>query len=64
MTDQEIIKALRKCVCFGAGCDGCPFENSGAIDEDWCGDALVRAAADRLEELTASQHVMTMREDA
>lgn len=28
-----------------------------------CADALKILAADRLEELTASQHVMTMRED-
>ena len=50
MKTEELVAALRKCGSVGAGCDGCPFENSGAIDEDWCGDALVRAAADRLEE--------------
>ena len=49
MKTEELVAALRKCGSVGAGCDGCPFENSGAIDEDWCGDALVRAAADRLE---------------
>ena len=50
MKTDELVAALRQCGSVGAGCDGCPFENSGAIDEDWCGDALVRAAADRLEE--------------
>lgn len=49
MKTEELVAALRKCGSVGAGCDGCPFENSGTIDEDWCGDALVRAAADRLE---------------
>ena len=50
MKTEELVAALRKCGSIGAGCDGCPFENSGAIDEYWCGDALVLAAADRLEE--------------
>ena len=50
MKTEELVAALRQCGSVGAGCDGCPFENSGAIDEDWCGDALVLAAADRLEE--------------
>ena len=50
MKTEELVAALRQCGSVVAGCDGCPFENSGAIDEDWCGDALVRAAADRLEE--------------
>ena len=50
MKTEELVAALRQCGSVGAGCDGCPFENSGAIDEYWCGDALVRAAADRLEE--------------
>lgn len=49
MKTEELVAALRQCGSVGAGCDGCPFENSGAFDEDWCGDALVRAAADRLE---------------
>lgn len=49
MKTEELVAALRQCGSVGAGCDGCPFENGGAIDEDWCGDALVRAAADRLE---------------
>ena len=43
MKTEELVAALRKCWSVGAGCDGCPFENGGAID------ALVRAAADRLE---------------
>ena len=50
MKTEELVAALRQCGSVGAGCDGCPFENSGAIDEDWCGDALVLAAGDRLEE--------------
>ena len=50
MKTEELVAALRKCGSVGAGCDGCPFENGGAIDAEWCGDALVRAAADRLEE--------------
>lgn len=49
MKTEELVAALRKCGSVGAGCDGCPFENSGTFDEDWCGDALVLAAADRLE---------------
>lgn len=49
MKTEELVAALRKCGSVGAGCDGCPFENGGAIDAEWCGDALVRAAADRLE---------------
>ena len=50
MKTEELVAALRQCGSVGAGGDGCPFENSGAIDGDWCGDALVLAAADRLEE--------------
>lgn len=49
MKTEELVAALRQCGSVGAGCDGCPFENGGAIDAEWCGDALVRAAADRLE---------------
>ena len=49
MKTEELVAALRICGSVGAGCDGCPFENGGAIDAEWCGDALVRAAADRLE---------------
>ena len=67
MKTEELVAALRKCVSFGAGCAGCPFENSGAVDEDWCGDALVRAAADRLEECVDrcarfSEEIMELRE--
>ena len=50
MKTEELVAALRKCGSVGAGCDGCPFENGGAIDAVWCGDAFVLAAADRLEE--------------
>ena len=57
MTDQEIIKALRCCASI-ASCYKCPFQT-----EMSCRAMLKSAAADRLEELTASQHVMTMRED-
>ena len=49
MKTEELVAALRQCGSVGAGCDGCPFENSGAIDEDGCLDALMLAAADRLE---------------
>lgn len=58
MTDQEIIKALRCCANSYAICYKCPFQT-----EMLCCASLKSAAADRLEELTASQHVMTMRED-
>ena len=59
MTDREIIKALRCCANSIAICYKCPFQT-----EVLCCATLKSAAADRLEELTASQHVMTMREDA
>ena len=49
MKTEELVAALRQCGSVGAGCDGFQFESGGAIDEDWCGDALVLAAADRLE---------------
>ena len=58
MTDKEIIKALRCCANGIAICYKCPFQT-----EMLCCATLKSAAADRLEELTASQHVMTMRED-
>ena len=58
MTDQEIIKALRCCANSIAICYKCPFQT-----EVLCCVTLKSAAADRLEELTTSQHVMTMRED-
>ena len=57
MTDREIIKALRCCASI-ASCYKCPFQT-----EMICRAMLKSAAADRLEELTASQHVMKMRED-
>ena len=57
MTDREIIKALRCCASI-ASCYNCPFQT-----EMICRAMLKSAAADRLEELTASQHVMKMRED-
>ena len=59
MTDQEIIKALRCCASI-ASCYKCPFFQT----EMSCRAMLKSAAADRLEELTESQHVMKMREDA
>ena len=49
MKTEELVADLRQCGSVGAGCDGCPFESGGAINAVWCGDALVRAAADRLE---------------
>lgn len=49
MKTEELVAALRQCGSVGAGCDGCPFESGGAINAVWCGDALVLAAADRLE---------------
>ena len=58
MTDQEIIKALRCCANSIAICYKCPFQT-----EMLCCVTLKSAAADRLEELTESQHVMKMRED-
>lgn len=57
MTDKEIIKALRCCASI-ASCYKCPLQT-----EMSCGEMLKSAAADLLEELTASQHVMKMRED-
>lgn len=60
MTDQEIIKALRCHLGDVDGCKSCPAWSIG----DRCISFVNKAAADRLEELTASQHVMTMREDA
>lgn len=67
MKTEELVAALRKCGSVGAGCDGCPFENGGAIDAVWCGDALVLAAADRLEEYVDrcarfSEEIMELRE--
>ena len=59
MTDQEIIKALRCCASI-ASCYKCPLFQTEMI----CRAMLKSAAADRLEELTESQHVMKMREDA
>ena len=62
MTDQEIINALRNKHCE----EVCPmagkcYEGYAAEECEVCNAVL--AACDRLEELTASQHVMTMRED-
>lgn len=50
MKTEELMAALRQCEDACAGCDGCPFKGSGIIDYGQCVDALVRAAADRLEE--------------
>ena len=58
MTDREIINALRCCANSIAICYKCPFQT-----EMLCCVTLKSAAADRLEELTASQHVMKMREN-
>ena len=49
MKTEELVDALRKCGSVGAGCDGFQFESGGDTDAVWCGDALVLAAADRLE---------------
>ena len=50
MKTEELVAALRKCGGGGTGCVRCPFENSGDTDGGWCLDALMLAAADRLEE--------------
>lgn len=64
---EELVAALRKCGSVGAGCDGCPFEGSAAARNFLCSDALVRAAADRLEEYVDrcarfSEEIMVLRE--
>ena len=67
MKTEELVAALRKCGSVGTGCDGCPFESGGAINAVWCGDALVLAAADRLEGYVDrcarfSEEIMELRE--
>lgn len=57
MKDQEIINALR--TCSYSTCDACEYRFYAG-----CKGMLLNKAIDRLEELTASQHVMKMREDA
>lgn len=49
MKTEELVAALRKCGSVGAGCDGFQFESGGDTDGVWCFDALMLAAADRLE---------------
>lgn len=65
MKTEELVAGLRQCI--GGGCEGCPFENGSATDEEWCVSALVRAAADRLEEYVDrcarfSEEIMVLRE--
>lgn len=67
MKTEELMAALRQCEDACAGCDGCPFKGSGIIDDGQCVDALVRAAADRLEEYVDrcarfSEEIMVLRE--
>ena len=50
MKTEELVAALRQCGSVGAGCDGFQFESGGDTDGVWCFDALMLAAADRLEE--------------
>ena len=61
MTDQEIIKALR--ICANGKCDDCAHVVY-CVGRICHLRNLLNDTADRFEELTASQHVMTMREDA
>lgn len=49
MKTEELVAALRQCGSVGAGCDGFQFESGGDTDGVWCFDALMLAAADRLE---------------
>lgn len=64
---EELVAALRQCGSYWERCGECPFEGSGAVDEGACVDALVRAAADRLEEYVDrcarfSEEIMVLRE--
>ena len=67
MKTEELVAALRKCGSVGAGCDGFQFESGGDTDGVWCFDALMLAAADRLEEYVDrcarfSEEIMVLRE--
>lgn len=67
MKTEELVAALRQCGSVGAGCDGCPFEGRSAAMDCLCSEALVRAAADRLEEYVDrcarfSEEIMVLRE--
>lgn len=62
---EELVAGLRQCI--SGGCEGCPFDNGSATDEEWCVFALVRDAADRLEEYVDrcarfSEEIMVLRE--
>lgn len=67
MKTEELVAALRQCGSVGAGCGGFSFENSGDTDGVWCRDALMLAAADRLEEYVDrckryAEEIMVLRE--
>ena len=67
MKTEELVAALRKCGSVGAGCDGFQFESGGDTDGVWCFDALMLAAADRLEEYVDrckryAEEIMVLRE--
>ena len=67
MKTEELVAALRKCGSVGAGCDGFQFESGGDTDGVWCFDALMLAAADRLEGYVDrcarfSEEIMELRE--
>lgn len=67
MKTEELVAALRQCGSVGAGCGGFSFENSGDTDGVWCRDALMLAAADRLEGYVDrcarfSEEIMELRE--
>ena len=64
---EKLVAALRQCGSVGAGCDGFQFESGGDTDGVWCFDALMLAAADRLEEYVDrcarfSEEIMELRE--
>ena len=67
MKTEELVAALRQCGSVGAGCDGFQFESGGDTDGVWCFDALMLAAADRLEGYVDrcarfSEEIMVLRE--
>lgn len=67
MKTEELVAALRKCGSSVTVCIRCPFENGGDTDGVWCFDALMLAAADRLEGYVDrcarfSEEIMELRE--
>lgn len=54
MTDDKLIKVLRRCSDDRCPCEGCPLLEERRVVEtnDMCDDYIMRLAADRLEELT------------